>query len=128
MRAPVAEAASRALATAGIGRADIDHFQSYDASTVLLPLALEGAGFCEIGEGFAFVANGEIALGGSLPCNTSGGMVSESYLHGWNLAVEAVEQLRHEAGRRQVNGAMYSMYCRATTTEAAVTVLARDDR
>ena len=96
---------------AGMGPKDITHFQTYDGYSFHLPVNLEGFGFCEKGEGLDFVQDGRIEVGGELPCNTSGGMLSESYMHGWNHQVEAVRQLRHEAGARQVKGAETSMYC-----------------
>ena len=85
--------------------------QTYDAFSVHLPVNLEGFGFCEPGEGMEYIQDGRIEIGGELPCNTSGGMLSESYMQSWNHQVEAVRQLRHEAGRRQVEGAESSMYC-----------------
>ena len=91
--------------------ADIDHFQTYDAFSVHLPVNLEGFGFCKPGEGLEYIQDGRIEIGGELPCNTSGGMLSESYMQSWNHQVEAVRQLRQEAGRRQVEGAETSMYC-----------------
>jgi len=90
---------------------DVDHFQTYDAFSVHLPLNLEGFGFCKPGEAFDFMKDGNIEIGGELPCNTSGGMLSESYMQSWNHQVEAVRQLRHEAGARQVKDAETSMYC-----------------
>ena len=91
--------------------ADVDHFQTYDAFSTHLPINLEGFGFCKPGEGLEYVQGGRIELGGELPCNTSGGMMSESYMQSWNHQVEAVRQLRHEAGRRQVKDVATSMYC-----------------
>ena len=91
--------------------ADVDHFQTYDAFSTHLPINLEGFGFCKPGEGLEYVQGGRIELGGELPCNTSGGMMSESYMQSWNHQVEAVRQLRHEAGRRQVQDVATSMYC-----------------
>jgi acetyl-CoA acetyltransferase len=117
------------MCLAGVGRSihDVEHFQVYDAASVLIPLAIEGAGFCAPGEGIDFVQDGNIGLNGALPINTSGGMLSESYIHGYNFPIEAVRQLRHEAGERQVEGVTNSMYCRVTTTEAAVSFYRRGD-
>jgi acetyl-CoA acetyltransferase len=82
----------------------------YDAFSINIPIVLEAVGFCKHGEGLDFVQGGRIEVGGELPCNTSGGMLSESYMHGWNHAVEAVRQLRGQAGARQVAGAEVSLY------------------
>jgi acetyl-CoA acetyltransferase len=103
-------AGGRALAMAGLSVKEIQHFQAYDASTVNLPIQLEGFGFCKRGEGLAFCQDGRIELGGELPCNTSGGMLSESYMQSWNHFAEATRQLRHEAGARQVAGVQTSMW------------------
>jgi acetyl-CoA acetyltransferase len=127
MREQIGAATRECLAAAGMGLPDVNHFQVYDASSVLIPMALEGAGFCGVGEGVHFVQDGGIGRKGRLPTNTSGGMLSESYIHGYNFAVETVRQLRGEADNRQVPNASTSMYCRFTTTEAAVSLLVRAD-
>lgn len=74
--------------------ADIKVAQIYDAFTPLIPLSLEGYGFCARGEGGAFTENGALELGGRLPINTSGGGLSEAYIHGFNLINEGVRQMR----------------------------------
>jgi acetyl-CoA acetyltransferase len=74
--------------------ADIRVAQLYDAFTPLIPLSLEGYGFCKKGEGAAFTEGGALEPGGRLPINTSGGGLSEAYVHGFNLIVEGVRQLR----------------------------------
>ena len=77
-----------------IGPAEIDVAQLYDAFTPLVPLSLEGYGFCGKGEGAAFTEDGALELDGRLPINTSGGGLSEAYVHGFNLINEGVRQLR----------------------------------
>lgn len=79
----------------GVGPKDIDVAQFYDAFTPLIPMQLEEYGFCGVGEGVDFCDGGDrIRLGGEIPCNTSGGHLSEAYLHGMNLISEAVRQIR----------------------------------
>ena len=68
--------------------------QIYDAFTPLIPFCLEAYGFCGAGEGAAFTENGAIELDGRLPVNTSGGSLSEAYIHGMNLITEGVRQIR----------------------------------
>jgi acetyl-CoA acetyltransferase len=85
--------------------ADVHVAQIYDAFTPLVPLSLEGYGFCGRGEGAAFTENGNLEWGrGSLPVNTSGGGLSEAYVHGFNLINEGVRQLRGTS-TSQVDGA-----------------------
>ena len=81
--------------TAGIGPADIDCAQLYDAFTPLVTISLEELGFCKPGEAKDFVKNGNLlAPKGGLPINTSGGGLSEAYVHGYNLILESVRQIR----------------------------------
>jgi acetyl-CoA acetyltransferase len=86
--------ASRLWGNADFTPEDVSVAQLYDAFTPLIPLSLEGYGFCARGEGAAFTEGGNIELGGKLPLNTSGGGLSEAYVHGYNLIVEGVRQLR----------------------------------
>ena len=98
---------ARAWKQAGIGPADVDVAQVYDSFTITALLSLEALGFCGPGEGGAFVAGGRIAPGGELALNTSGGGLSYSHpgMFGIFLVIEAVRQLRGDAGERQVAGA-----------------------
>ncbi len=74
---------------------DVPVAQLYDAFSPLIPLSLEGYGFCARGEGGAFTDDGALeAPFGRLPTNTSGGGMSEAYVHGFNLVLEGVRQIR----------------------------------
>ncbi|MGE0799757.1 MAG: lipid-transfer protein [Lautropia sp.] len=86
----------------GFGPEAIQVAELYDAFTFEVILQLEDFGFCGKGEGGPFVADGHIALGGRLPVNTHGGLLSEAYIQGLNSVVEAVAQVRGQAGARQV--------------------------
>jgi acetyl-CoA acetyltransferase len=76
----------------------------YDAFSPILLMQLEALGFCGLGEAKDFVAEGNLGLDGSLPTNTNGGLIGEGYIHGLNLVLEAVSQLRGSA-THQVPGA-----------------------
>ncbi|WP_269855656.1 lipid-transfer protein [Streptomyces sp. RPT161] len=91
---PAWTAARQLWKTADLTPEDVDVAQIYDAFTPLIPLSLEGYGFCGRGEGGAFTTGGALEIGGRLPLNTSGGGLSEAYVHGFNLITEAVKQLR----------------------------------
>ncbi|MBC2778972.1 thiolase C-terminal domain-containing protein [Parasphingopyxis marina] len=107
-----------------IGPAEIDFAQIYDAFSPLVLFSLENYGFCGRGEAAAFAAGGAIAKGGSLPVNTSGGSLSEVYLHGANLVTEAVRQLRGEAAN-QVDGAETCLVSTCDSTPNGALVLRR---
>jgi len=102
-----AESGPRAFAMAGLSPKDVDVLELYDAFTINTLLFLEDLGFCAKGEGGAFVRDGRIAPGGVLPVNTNGGGLSCCHpgMYGMFLLIEAVQQLRGEAGARQVRGA-----------------------
>ncbi|ARR56721.1 thiolase [Rhizorhabdus wittichii DC-6] len=97
----------QAFAQAGVTPADIDLAMVYDAFTITPILFLEDLGFCPKGEGGRFVENGAIAPGGRLAVNTNGGGLSCVHpgMYGLFLLVEAVRQLRGEAGDRQLQRA-----------------------
>ena len=94
----------RAFAMAGLTPADVDLAMVYDAFTINTILFLEDLGFCPKGEGGRFVADGAIAPGGRLAVNTNGGGLSCVHpgMYGMFLIIEAVTQLRGDAGRRQL--------------------------
>jgi acetyl-CoA acetyltransferase len=74
---------------------DVPVAQLYDAFSPLIPLSLEGYGFCARGEGAEFTSGGALEWpSGRLPTNTSGGGMSEAYVHGFNLVLEGVRQMR----------------------------------
>lgn len=97
--------ARRLFAAAGIAPADVDVAQIYDNFSGMVLMALEDYGFCAPGESGEFVASGAIRWpDGVLPINTSGGQLSEAYVHGMNILVEGVRQLRG-LSTSQVKGA-----------------------
>lgn len=96
-----------AMAMAGIAPSDVDVLELYDSFTITALMTLEDLGFCSKGEGGAFVADGRLGPGGSLPTNTNGGGLSYTHpgMYGMFILVEAVRQLRGTCGDRQVDGA-----------------------
>src|SRR6266852_3569269 len=104
------DVAAQVYPMAGVTPKDVDVFATYDSFSVHLLASLEGFGFCKEGEAGTFVQGGRIEIGGELPCNTSGGMLSESYMQSWNHQPELVRQLRGGLGNRQVQGAEVAQY------------------
>jgi acetyl-CoA acetyltransferase len=105
-------AARRAYAMAGLGPRDIDVAEVHDATSFSEIYQPEMLGFCGIGEGGPFVASGATALGGLIPINTSGGLVSKGHpvgATGLSMIYELITQLRGEAGPRQVRGARVAL-------------------
>lgn len=92
-----AVSARTAFAMAGLAPADIDVAQIYDCFTICALMTLEDYGFCRKGEGGAFVEGGNIELGGRLPVNTAGGLLSETGMPGLQLVLEGVRQMRGDS-------------------------------
>jgi acetyl-CoA acetyltransferase len=86
--------AKRLYAQTGIKPSEIQTAMIYDAFTPQVLTQLEAFGFCKPGEAKDFVKDGHIALGGSLPINTNGGLIGEAYIHGMNNMIEGVRQVR----------------------------------
>jgi acetyl-CoA acetyltransferase len=122
--------ADRVYERGGVGPGDIDVAYLQDGTSVWVLQMLEAYGFCGLGEAGPFLAEGHTRPGGSIPVNTHGGQLSESYTHNWLHLYEAVLQLRNEAGDRQVPGADLALHAQThdfwkgaatllSTTEAA---------
>jgi acetyl-CoA acetyltransferase len=111
MRPWLRDSAATIWASTGLRPADIDALYIQDPTAVWSLQMLEYYGFCSIGEGGPFLAEGHTLPGGSLPLNTHGGQLSESYTWGWMHVVEAVRQLRGQAGDRQLDAPEIGMYC-----------------
>jgi len=118
-----------AFAEAGLGPAEMDFVQLYDAFTITPIVILEDLGFCDKGDGGSFVEGGRTAPGGALAVNTTGGGLSHCHpgMLSLFLLVEAIRQLRHDCGARQVPGAEVGVVhgLGGTFAAAATAVLAR---
>lgn len=118
--APMKLVAKDIYPMAGLEPGDMDALMIYDNFTPTVLFSLEGFGFCPVGESGRWAGDGRLALGGEFPTNTSGGHLSESYMQGWALNVEAVRQLRGECGERQVEGARHIQYMAASPIVTSV--------
>jgi acetyl-CoA acetyltransferase/uncharacterized OB-fold protein len=111
-----------------LGPDDIDLALVYDGFTFNAISWIEGLGFCGLGEAYDWLDGGRrIALGGDLPINPHGGQLSEGRTHGFGFLYEAVQQLRHQAGDRQVIGAKTAVVTSGGGTPSGVLLLARKD-
>ncbi|MFN2537151.1 MAG: thiolase family protein, partial [Mycobacteriales bacterium] len=107
--------------------ADVDVALLYDGFTFNAVSWLEGLGFCGLGEAQDWIGDGSrIALGGELPVNPHGGQLSEGRTHGFGFLYEAVAQLRHQAGDRQVADARTAVVATGGGTPSGVLLLQRD--
>jgi acetyl-CoA acetyltransferase len=105
----IAPAIGRALAQSGLSLNDIDTAQFYDPFTISVIMQLEHYGFCAPGQGGPFVADGGVALDGKIPSHTGGGQISGFYAAGFTPLIEAMKQLRGEAGTTQVKDAAVAL-------------------
>ena len=119
--------AQRLFKDAGITHDTIDVLFIYDHFTPLVLMALEDYGFCKRGEGKDFVGDGARFRWpeGDLPLNTSGGNLSEGYMHGMQNTIEAVRQLRGVA-RCQVKDANYAFVSAGNAVPTSAMILRRD--
>jgi acetyl-CoA C-acetyltransferase len=99
-----AQSGRLAFERAGVTHKDIDMAMIYDSFTITVLVTLENLGFCERGEGGAFVTGGRLRYDGELPINTDGGGLSSNHpgMRGIFLVIEATRQLRGECGPTQV--------------------------
>ncbi len=91
------DAAKGVFSRAGVGPTDVQLTATYDCFTFPPVLQFEAYGFCDVGEGGAYVTSGSIELSGNRPNNTGGGQLCEGYTNGMNSVIELVRQLRHQA-------------------------------
>ncbi|MFH1425058.1 MAG: thiolase domain-containing protein [archaeon] len=106
------QAAKQAYEQSGLKPKDIDIAEVHDCFTIAEIIAIEDLGFCKKGEGGKFTEKGETARSGSKPINTSGGLKSKGHpvgATGIAQAIEAVTQLRGDAGKRQVKNVKHAM-------------------
>lgn len=131
----VERAAARAYEQAGIGPEDVDVVELHDAAAPAELILYEELGLAAPGEGPALLASGATRLGGRVPVNPSGGLLSKGHpvgATGCAQLVELVEQLRGRAGDRQVQGARIGLaenaggYLGPDLAAACVTILAGD--
>ncbi|MGE3622170.1 MAG: acetyl-CoA acetyltransferase [Acidimicrobiia bacterium] len=109
-------------ARAGVEPADVDVAQFYENFTGTALMAIADIGFCPPGEVEAFVSDGNLRRGGALPFNTSGGNLAEAYIHGFQLMLEAVRQVRGTS-TCQVDDVELSLYVAGPGTPPSSAVL-----
>ncbi len=131
---PVSDAAGAAYADAAIGPDDLDVLELHDAAAPAELIQYAEVGLCDEGEGHHLLRGGETEIGGRIPVNTSGGLLSRGHPLGATGCAQVVElyhQLRGRAGARQVEDARTGMAVNAggwlggTYATAVATVLRR---
>lgn len=105
----VKTAKAAAFGQAGVTLGDVDVAEMYDCFTAEVLFQLEDYGWCDKGEGGAFVEEGHTRPGGDTPVNTGGGLLSQFYMADWTGFMEAMIQLRGMGGARQVPDAEVAM-------------------
>ena len=99
---------------------DVDVAQIYDAFSPMIPFSLEAYNFCSKGQALKSINEGLISIDGDIPVNTSGGSLSEVYLHGMNLVTEAVRQIRGSAATQVKNAKLALVTTCDATPNAAI--------
>ncbi|MBK7972560.1 MAG: lipid-transfer protein [Deltaproteobacteria bacterium] len=126
LETPTTFVARDLFARAGVAPGDIDVAQIYDAFTPLVLFTLEELGFCAAGESGPLVSTGILEWpDGDLPTNTSGGGLSEAYVHGFNLILEGARQIRGTS-TCQVEGAALSLVTSGAGVPTSALILCRD--
>jgi acetyl-CoA acetyltransferase len=109
----------------GIGPDDVQTAVIYDPFTPFVLMQLEEYGFCDRGEGGAFVREKGIGPGGALPVNTNGGQLGEGYIHGMNGVNEAVRQIRGTAAN-QVDGVQHVLVTSGVGVPTSAIILGKE--
>lgn len=117
---------ARAFREAGLGPRDVDVAEIYDCFTISMLIQMEDLGLAPKGQGGAFAASGAIAPGGSLPVNTHGGLLSQSYTVGSNHVIEAVRQIRGDRGAAQVPDAEVALVAGLGAQDHSTLILTKD--
>jgi acetyl-CoA acetyltransferase len=106
---------------------DVDCVQLYDGFTIICFQWLEALGFCGTGEAGPFIADGNTAMGGSLPMNTDGGACNVGRRHGANFCIESIRQLRgDESGVRQVPNAEVALWANAVGSFSGAMLMTKE--
>jgi acetyl-CoA acetyltransferase len=131
---PTVRAARSAYEQAGVDPCDLDLVELHDAAAPAELMLYEELGLCAVGDGPSLLHDGATSLGGRVPVNTSGGLISKGHpvgATGCAQLVELVEQLRGECGPRQVDGARLALaengggHLGPYAAAVAVTILSR---
>ena len=120
----VRESTQKALLMASKSLEDIDFYEVHDLFPVVTALSLEASGFAKKGEGALLAREGTIALDGKIPITTMGGCKARGNpmgACGVYQAVEAVTQLRKEAGKNQIECETGMIQCMGGTAATVIT-------